>query len=234
MFYASVVQKLKLNERQYQVHWRKYARLTPLCHFVTFPPQGGRSPTFARLAVRRALPRPLSRSNRIVGPLAGDPAGRGSISPIEGTLSAYELPEAAPSSLFSPRGEVPSVGEAMREPPGPAFALRAPLIRPCGPPSPRWGEEAAPPRAPLRIHRQLSCLYGRKERSAQRSNRSGGSIAARSADRPMGDAPDQRRSLAMRSAPDRSPPLRGRCPAGQRGVTPPRTITPLGAAHELG
>ncbi len=233
MFYASVVQKLKFDERLSQVHWRKYARLTPLCHFVTSPPQGGRSPTFARLAVPRPRSRPRPRSNRIVGPLAGDPAGRGSISPIEGTLSAYEVPEAAPGFLFSPRGEVPSVGEAMRGPPGPAFALRAPLIRPCGPPSPRGGEEGAPPRAPLKIHRQLSRLYGRKERSAQRSNRSGGSIAARNRPANWG-APDERRSLAMRSAPGRSPPLRGRCPAGQRGVTPAPIDQLRRSAHELG
>ncbi len=132
MFYASVVQKLKLNERQSQVHWRKYARLTPLCHFVTSPPQGGRSPTFARLAVRRALPRPLSRSSRIVDWIAGDAAGPRPISPLKGTLSAYEVPEAAPGFLFSPRGEVPSVGEAMRGLPGPAFALRAPSSGPAG------------------------------------------------------------------------------------------------------
>lgn len=233
MFYASVVQKLKLNERQSQVHWRKHARLTPLCHFVTSPPQGGRSPTFARLAVRRALPRPLSRSSRIADWIAGDAAGPRPISPLKGTLSAYEVPEAAPGSHFSPRGKVPSVSEAMRGLPGPAFALRAPLIRPCGPPSPRWGEEGAPPRAPLKIHRQLSCLYGRKERSAQRSNRSGGSIAARNRPANWG-APDERRSLAVRSAPDRSPPLRGRCPAGQRGVTPAPIDQLRRSAHELG
>ena len=39
------------------------------------------------------------------------------------------------------------------------FCASPPLIRPCGPPSPRWGEEGAP-FVPLTIHMPLSCLEG--------------------------------------------------------------------------
>ena len=173
------------------------SRLTPLCHFVTSPPQGGRSKASTRLAVPRAQSgsRPQPRSNRNVDRIAGDPAGPGPISPLEREAHRIWSTGGGSGVPLSPRGEVPSVCEAMRGPPGPALALRAPLIRPCGPPSPRWGEEGA--------------------RLMRRSESIGNCPALRG----VGINP---RSGAI----DPANRLQRRTPAGQTGVTSPRTIEP--------
>ncbi len=166
---------------------QKCARFTPLCHFVTSPPQGGRLTTSARLTAPQA--RPLPRSNRIVGPLAGDAAGPKPVSPLEGEAHRIWSTGGGSGLPLLPSGRS---AERMRgdegaarhsfcasRPPHPALrATFSPL-----------GRRGIPLRAPLKIQMESPSLEGREEPSAQRSNRSCESIAATNAGRAEGGNP---------------------------------------------